>query len=126
MSARAIPRLRSLGLVSVVALGSFASERALADSARAKARDPETLAAARGLAIEGVKLARAGYCTQAIERLARAEALHHSSIVLAELGECYLQTGKVVAASEALRSVAHEALPATPSASAGLHPKGTT
>lgn len=104
-----------IAAASLFVLAVIAESVARAEAAPAKASDVETLAAARAVAIEGVKLARAGYCPQAIEHLERAEALHHSSIVLAELGECYLRGGRVVAASEALRSVTREPLPEAPS-----------
>jgi hypothetical protein len=87
-----------------------------AQTTYARASDAETLAAARALAIEGVKLSRAGFCQQAIEPLQRAEALHHSSVVLAELGECHLHMSKFVMASEALRNVTREPLANEPSA----------
>lgn len=84
-------------------------------AAAAQESGPEAMAAARMLAVEGVKLARAGDCLSAIEPLTRAEALHHSSIVLAELGACYVQTRRLVAGSEALRRVVREGLPVSPS-----------
>ena len=44
-------------------------------------------AAARGLAVDGLKLAEAGKCNEAIDKLARAEKLHHSAIVQGRLGD---------------------------------------
>lgn len=102
-----------LSLVLALSLPGLARGQALAE--QDPAQDAEVTAAARSLAVEGVKLARAGHCAQALDKLERAEALHHSSIVLAELGECYLRLGKVVKASEALRSVVREGLPPEPS-----------
>lgn len=86
----------------------------LAAATAAQAVDPETTAAARRLAVEGVKLARAGDCQRALDPLMRAEELRHSSIVSAELGACYVQLGRLVAGSEALRQVVREGLPDEP------------
>lgn len=109
MNARATQWLcRWLG---VVLLASAATQSAHADASQTNTQNAETIAAARALAVEGVKLARAGYCVQALPKLQQAEALHHSIVVATELGDCLMQTGKVVAASEALRRVAREALP---------------
>ena len=74
-------------------------------------------AAARELAIEGLKLAEAGHCAQAIDKLFRAEKLRHSPIVLGRLGECQIEEGKVVDGTEDLQRLLHEPLPANPSAS---------
>src|SRR5687767_842372 len=52
-------------------------------------------AAARGLAVEGLKLAEAGRCSEAVEKLARAEKLHHSAIVQSRLGECQIALGRL-------------------------------
>jgi hypothetical protein len=71
-------------------------------------------AAARNLAVEGVKLAQSGHCEGAIDKLERAEKLHHSAIVLGKLGECYIQEGRVVDGTETLRRMLREPLPASP------------
>jgi hypothetical protein len=68
-------------------------------------------AAARSLAIDGLKLAKAGQCEEAIDKLERAEKLHHSPIVMARLGECYITQGKLVQGSELLRKVLREPAP---------------
>src|SRR5664280_2908300 len=84
----------------------------------AKAQDEATssdTAAARELAVEGLKLADAGQCAQAIDRLARAEKLRHSPIVLDRLGECQIEEGKIVEGTEDLRKLLREMLPANPS-----------
>lgn len=73
-------------------------------------------AAARELAIEGIKLADAGHCAQAIDRLYRAEKLRHSPIVLGRLGECQIEEGKIVDGAEDLHRLLHEVLPANPPA----------
>jgi hypothetical protein len=72
-------------------------------------------AAARTLAVDGLKLAKAGQCTEAVDKLERAEKLKHSAIVLGRLGECYVSLGKLVQGSELLRKMLREPLPAEPS-----------
>lgn len=87
----------------------------------AHAQEDATLAdtaAARALAIEGVKLADAGKCADAIDKLSRAEKLHHAPIVLGRLGECQIAEGKIIDGTENLRRVVREPLP--PNASAAL------
>jgi len=78
--------------------------------------DAAETAAARALAVDGLKLADAGKCGDAIEKLARAEKLHHAPIVLSRLGECQIATGKLVDGTENLRKVLREPTPANPSA----------
>jgi len=87
----------------VVAIPGSLTPRALAQEAEAP--DPAVVAAARALAVEGVKLAQDDKCDQAIPKLERAEQLHHGPIVLSQLGECYVQTGRLVEGAEAMRSV---------------------
>jgi hypothetical protein len=77
--------------------------------------DPTVIAAARALAIEGVKLAQSEHCPEAIDKLERAEKLHHAPIVLAHLGDCYIKGGRLVEGVERLRAVIREPLPANPS-----------
>jgi hypothetical protein len=72
-------------------------------------------AAARGLAVDGLKLADAGKCSDAIDKLARAEKLHHSAIVQGRLGECQIALGKLVDGTENLRKVLREPVPPNPS-----------
>jgi hypothetical protein len=79
--------------------------------------DAAETAAARALAVDGLKLADAGKCSEAIEKLQRAEKLHHAPIVLGRLGECQISQGKVVDGTENLRKVLREQLPANASAS---------
>ena len=69
------------------------------------------VAAARAMAIEGIKLADAGRCDEAVEKLARAEKLHHALVVLGRLGECQINQGKLVEGTENLRKVLREVLP---------------
>ena len=92
---------------------------ALASPAGAGAQDAgsaEETAAARSLALEGLKLADAGRCDDALEKLARAEKLHHAPVVLGRLGECQVARGMLVEGTETLRRVLREALPANPPA----------
>jgi hypothetical protein len=74
----------------------------------------EETAAARTLALEGIKLADAGRCEEAIERLTRAERLHHALVVLGRLGECQIARGHLVEGTETLRRVLRETLPPSP------------
>jgi hypothetical protein len=72
----------------------------------------ENVAAARTLGIQGVELANAGKCDQAIEKLSRAEALYHAPTILGRLGECQVAVGQVVLGTENLNRVVREQLPA--------------
>jgi len=47
-------------------------------TASAEGDDAAETAAARSLAVEGLKLADSGKCADAIEKLSRAEKLHHA------------------------------------------------
>jgi len=87
-------------------------------NAPAWAQDPTAAdtAAARDLAIEGMKLADSERCGQAIDKLDRAEKLRHSPIVLGRLGECRIQVGKFVDGIEDLQRLLHESLPPNPPA----------
>ena len=89
------------GLVATLASASHADEAA------------ENTAAARTLGIQGVQLADAGKCPEAIEKLTRAEALHHAPTILGRIGECQVIVGEVVAGTETLNMVVREVLPAT-------------
>jgi len=96
-------------VVCSIAMGLVASvARAEEDSSAADT------AAARALAVEGLKLADAGQCGEAIDRLSRAEKLHHAPIVLGRLGECQIAEGKIVDGTEALRKLLREPLPPNP------------
>ncbi len=98
-------------ILCTIAFGSY-STRAHAQS------EPSSVdtAAARELAIEGLKLADAGHCAQAIDKLFRAEKLRHSPIVLGRLGECQIEEGKIVDGTEDLQRLLHEPVPANPPA----------
>lgn len=82
----------------------------LAAPAPAFADDAADVAAARALATEGVKLADAGNCADAVDRLSRAEALHHAPTILGRLGECQVLLGKLVEGTENLQKVVREPL----------------
>lgn len=83
--------------------------------ARAAAPKPAEVAAARELAKEGIKLANANKCAEAIDKLSRAEALFHAPTILGRLGECQVAVGKLVAGTENLRKVVLEDLGPRPS-----------
>jgi len=103
------PRLTSqrhvVGALCAVLIATLASASHADDS-------PENIAAARSLGIQGVQLADAGKCPEAIEKLERAEALHHAPTILGRLGECQVNVGSVVEGTENLNSVVREQLPA--------------
>jgi hypothetical protein len=87
-------------LVTTLSHASYADEAA------------ENIAAARTLGIQGVQLADAGKCPEAIEKLTRAEALHHAPTILGRLGECQVNVGEVVTGTENLNTCVREVLPA--------------
>jgi hypothetical protein len=100
----------------LVAIGAAGFALLAPPSARAEdSSDAAVTAAARALAVEGVKLAQTDHCAEALDKLERAEQLHHSPIVLAQLGECYVKLGRLVEGVECLRGVTREALPANQS-----------
>jgi hypothetical protein len=72
--------------------------------------DAERIATARTLGIEGVTLAEAGKCDEAIDRLVRAEALHHAPSTQERLGECHVMLGHLVLGTEILQQVVREPL----------------
>jgi hypothetical protein len=102
-------KLRFSGALTVVLVTSLAVPRhaAAQDSGQA-----ENIAAARSLGIEGVQLAEAGKCDEAIEKLSRAEALYHAPTILDRLGECQIQVGQIVVGTENLNRVVREPLAA--------------
>jgi len=69
------------------------------------------MATARALGTEGLRLAEAGNCADAVDRLTRAEKLFHAPTTLERLGECQVKLGHVVEGTESLRHVAREHLP---------------
>jgi hypothetical protein len=72
----------------------------------------ENIAAARSLGLQGIKMADAGDCKGAIEKLSRAESLYHAPSILGRLGECQVNVGQVVAGTENLNRVVREQLAA--------------
>jgi hypothetical protein len=84
----------------------------LVTPAFAQAQRAEDVAAARALAVEGIKLADAGDCRAALEKLERAEALRHAPTILGRLGECQVALGRIVLGTENLQRVVREQLAA--------------
>lgn len=101
-------RFIALGLVSVVTASLVAPAAFAQDQPQA-----ENVAAARSLGLAGIKLADAGDCKGAIEKLSRAESLYHAPSILGRLGECQVQVGQIVAGTENLNRVVREQLAAT-------------
>lgn len=94
-----------LGALCAALVATLASTARADDAA-------ENVAAARTLGIQGVQLADAGKCPEAIEKLQRAESLHHAPTILGRLGECQVNVGEVVAGTENLNMVVREPLAA--------------
>jgi hypothetical protein len=105
----------SWSFVAVMVLSAGVVQLVAERAARAEDDSATETAAARTLAVEGLKLAQAGKCDEAVQKLDRAEKLHHSAIVLSRLGECNVSLGKLVEGTEQLRKVLREPLPANPS-----------
>jgi hypothetical protein len=89
---------------------------------RAEDASAAETAAARSLAVEGLKLAQAGDCAGALPKLERAEKLYHAAVVASRLGECYVSVGRLVEGTEVLRKLLREPQPAevTPALSKAL------
>jgi hypothetical protein len=85
---------------------------ALSISSAARADEPSAadVGAARAMGQEGVKLAEAGNCAEAVEKLSRAEKLFHAPTTLFHLGDCQVKLGKVVEGTENLNRVVREEL----------------
>jgi hypothetical protein len=107
-------QLPSWSRITLAALGSGVLQLSLLGVAHAEEDSATEIAAARSLAVDGLKLAQAGKCDEAIPKLERSEKLHHSAIVLSRLGECKVSEGKLVEGTEMLRKVLREPLPANP------------
>jgi hypothetical protein len=95
-----------LGLFCTLALLYARGAHAAEDASAAET------AAARSLAVDGLKLAQAGNCEAAVPKLERAEKLYHAPVVASRLGECYVSLGKLVEGTEILRKVLREPQPA--------------
>ncbi len=119
-SSRRSAIVHALTCVAVLAYPTLSYAQGDADAA-------ET-AAARTLAVEGVKLAQADKCSEAVDKLERSQKLKHSPIVLSHLGECQVKVGRWVEGSESLRKLLREALPenATPALSAAYESAAAT
>lgn len=102
------------GLRFVLVGASFAALSAFAPASFAQEEpNASDVAAARSLGQEGVKLADAGSCPEAVDKLARAEKMFHAPTTLGRLGECQVLMGKLVEGTENLNRVVRESLPAT-------------
>ncbi len=93
-----------VALGGVVAVGTAAGT--------AGADEAADTAAARMLGVDGVTLADSGDCQQAIEKLRKAEDLHHAPTTAGRLGECEIGTGHIVRGTERLQRLLREPLPA--------------
>ena len=100
-------RLVALGLVSTLTTSLVAPTAFAQDQPQA-----ESIAAARSLGMQGIKMADAGDCRGAIEKLSRAESLYHAPSILGRLGECQVKVGQVVMGTENLNRVVREQLAA--------------
>jgi hypothetical protein len=103
----------SVGLSAGPALWVALLAALLGTSVTSPARGDEAAdtAAARVLGLDGLALADQGKCGQAIEKLQRSETLHHAPSTATRLGECEIETGKLVAGTERLQRVVRESLP---------------
>ncbi|HEY3821934.1 MAG TPA: autotransporter outer membrane beta-barrel domain-containing protein [Polyangiaceae bacterium] len=92
----------------------LAAAATTAGSAKADPINPSDSdkAAARPFAIEGLRLAQAGNCKEAVEQLDKAEALVHAPTTAVPLAQCEIQLGKIIAGTELLNRVLNESLPA--------------
>jgi hypothetical protein len=90
----------------------FVASFALSVSASARADEAADTAAARVLGGDGINLADAGDCQQAIEKLRRAEELHHAPTTAGRLGECEIGVGHLVVGTERLQRLLREPLAA--------------
>src|SRR6478736_303751 len=77
-------------------------------AARAEDASAAETATARALAVDGLKLAQANNCADAVPKLERAEKLYHSTMVATRLGECYVSVGRLVEGTEILRKALRE------------------
>lgn len=84
--------------------------------------DPEQVATARQLAIQGIDAVENGRCQDGAPLLERAESLHHASVHLQYLARCRVNDGKLVAATELWRRIIRDGAPpdASPAVKAAL------
>ena len=106
---------RAIGTTGLLVLAAMVG---VTTPARAQEELPAAdVASARALGQEGVRLADAGNCAEALDQLSRAEKLFHAPTTLARLGECQVNVGKIVEGTENLNRVARENIaPSAPSA----------
>ena len=98
-------------LLAVAKAAPFVTAVALTGLAHADT-DDDKKAAARLLGTEGVRAALDGDCANAVDKLTRAEALVHAPTTALPLARCEIQLGKLVAGTEILNRLVHEALTA--------------
>ena len=98
----------AVAVALVVVASSTPAQRAQADDQAA------AIAAARELGRDGVLLADAGKCAEALDKLTRAESLHHAPTILERLGECQVDLGHLVEGTENLQRVVREPLSTNP------------
>ena len=79
---------------------------------KAEEASAENKAAARDLATEGIQLAQAGKCDEAIPKLTRAEKLFHAPTILTWIGQCQIELGRYVEGTETLNHVVREQIDA--------------
>lgn len=84
-----------------------------------RADEAADIAAARVHGQDGVMLADQGKCAAAIEKLDRAEKLHHAPTTALRLAECEIEVGHIVSGTERLQRLVHEPLP--PNAPPAFH-----
>jgi hypothetical protein len=94
--------------LAIAAIVVLASSTALAEP------PPADVLLARQLAAEGSELAQKGDCVGALEKLGRAEAIHHAPTLLVRIGECQKNLGRYVDALVSLDRVVREKLEPTP------------
>jgi len=99
-------------LISRSILVALALSAAALVTSPARADDAANTATARALGVEGVTLADAGKCREAIEKLERAEKLHHAPSTATRLAECEIEIGRLVSGTERLQRVVREPLAA--------------
>ncbi len=99
------------GRGSWISLGAFLGALSFGQ-AHAADGSAESKAAARDLAVDGIKLAQAGNCKDALPKLERAESLYHAVTILTWVGECQIKEGRLVEGTENLNKVVREELPA--------------
>ncbi len=101
------------GLRRLLQLAAVGALIASGSSARAEPEPTDSeLAAARTLGVEGVKLASAGNCTEAVRLLERAAALYAAPTILLPLARCQIGMGRLVDGVAVLKRILDTELPA--------------